>query len=100
MRENGYILTNNHVVEGADKIKVFLDDKREFEAKLIGTDKHTEVAVIKIDAKDLPAATLGDSDKIQVGELVMAIGNPFALSHTVTNGIVSATGRSGVLDVS
>ena len=98
VRENGYILTNHHVVNGADKIKVILDDKREFDAELVGTDKDTEVAVIKIDAEDLPAAALGDSDNLQVGELVMAIGNPFALSHTVTNGIVSATGRSGVLD--
>ncbi len=98
VREDGYILTNHHVVKNADKIKVILDDKREFNAELVGTDKETEVAVIKIDAKDLPAAALGDSDSLQVGELVMAIGNPFALSHTITNGIVSATGRSGVLD--
>ena len=98
VKKDGYILTNNHVIEGADKITVILDDKREFEAKLIGTDKETEVAVIKIEADGLPAAMLGDSDKLQVGELVMAIGNPFALSHTVTNGIVSATGRSGVLE--
>jgi len=98
VKADGYILTNNHVVEGADKIKVILADKREFNAKLIGTDRETEVAVIKIDAEDLPAAMLGDSDVLQVGELVMAIGNPFALSHTVTNGIVSATGRSGVLE--
>lgn len=98
VREDGYILTNSHVIEGADKIKVILADEREFEAKLIGTDKETEVAVIKIEAEDLPTAVLGDSDKLQVGELVMAIGNPFALSHTVTNGIVSAIGRSGVLE--
>lgn len=94
--EDGHILTNNHVVAGADEITVTLSDKREFDAKLVGTDKDTDVAVIKIDAKDLPVAKLGDSDKLQVGELVLAFGNPFRLSHTVTAGIISATGRSDV----
>lgn len=94
--ENGHILTNNHVVAGADEITVTLSDKREFEAKLVGTDKDTDVAVIKIDAKNLPVVRLGDSDKLQVGEWVLAIGNPFRLSHTVTAGIVSATGRANV----
>ncbi len=94
--EDGYILTNNHVIADADEIKVTLEDKREFDAKLIGTDKDSEVAVIKIDAKNLPAATLGNSDKLQVGEWVLAIGNPLRLSHTVTAGIISATGRSYV----
>ena len=98
VKEDGYILTNHHVINNADKIKVTLDDKREFDAELIGTDRETEVAVIKIDAEDLPAIQFGDSDGLQVGELVLAIGNPFGLSHTVTNGIVSATGRSNVLD--
>lgn len=98
VKEDGYILTNHHVINGADEIKVTLDDEREFDAKLVGTDEETEVAVIKIDAKDLPAMKLGDSDKLQAGEMVLAIGNPFGLSHTVTNGIVSATGRSGVLE--
>ncbi len=94
--EDGHILTNNHVVAGADEITVTLSDKREFDAKLVGTDKDTDVAVIKIDAKNLPIVRLGDSDKLQVGEWVLAIGNPFRLSHTVTAGIVSATGRANV----
>jgi len=94
--EDGYILTNNHVVADADEIKVTLEDKREFDAKMIGTDKDSEVAVIKIDAKDLPVMKLGDSDKLQAGEWVLAVGNPMGLSHTVTAGIVSATGRSGI----
>ncbi len=97
VKEDGYILTNHHVVSDADKIKVILNDKREFDAKLIGTDEETEVAVIKVEEKGLPVASLGDSDKLQVGEWVLAVGNPFGLSHTVTNGIVSATGRSDVL---
>ena len=98
VKEDGYILTNHHVVNNSDKIKVILDDKREFDAELVGTDRESEVAVIKIDAKDLPAVKFGDSDALQVGEMVLAIGNPFALSHTVTNGIVSAIGRSNVLN--
>lgn len=101
--ESGYILTNNHVVTGeggadVEEIKVTLSDKQEFDAKLIGRDPDTDVAVIKIDAKGLPAAKLGDSDNLQVGEWVLAIGRPLGLSHTVTAGIVSATGRSDVLD--
>jgi serine protease Do len=94
--KEGHILTNSHVVAGADIIKVTLNDKQEFDAKVVGTDKATDVAVIKIDAKDLPAARLGNSDELQVGEWVLAIGNPFRLSHTVTAGIISATGRSDV----
>ena len=96
VNKDGYILTNSHVVADADEIKVTLSNKEEFDAKLIGTDKDTDVAVIQIDAKDLPAAKPGDSDKLQVGEWVLAIGNPFRLSHTVTAGIVSATGRSNI----
>jgi len=92
--ENGYVLTNNHVVENATKVTVNLFDKREFDAKVIGTDPLTDLAVIKIDAKDLPAAYLGDSDKLKVGQWVMAIGNPMALTSTVTAGIISALGRS------
>jgi serine protease Do len=91
---DGYILTNNHVVENATKVTVGLMDKREYDAEVIGTDPLTDLAVIKIDAKDLPVAYLGDSDKLQVGQWVMAIGNPLALSSTVTAGIVSALGRS------
>jgi serine protease Do len=87
-------LTNNHVVENAKKIVVRLSDKREFEAKVVGRDSKTDIAVIKIGAKeDLPTAPLGDSDRLEVGEWVLAIGNPFGLEHTVTAGIVSAKGR-------
>ncbi len=92
--KDGYILTNNHVVEGADEVKVTLDDGRNFEAKVKGLDPKLDVALLKIDAgADLPAAQLGDSAKLQVGEWVMAIGNPFGLSETVTVGIVSAKER-------
>ena len=94
--QDGYILTNNHVVEDADKIMVTLMDGRELQAKLVGTDPSTEVAVIKIDANDLHALELANSDTLEVGEWVIAIGNPFGLSHTVTAGIVSAKGRSGL----
>ncbi|MCS6804155.1 MAG: DegQ family serine endoprotease [Acidobacteriota bacterium] len=93
---DGYILTNNHVVEGASEVKVTLADKREMTAKIIGTDAPTDVAVIKIDAKDLPAMPLGDSRNLQVGEFVLAVGNPFGLGHTVTFGIISATGRGNL----
>lgn len=92
--DDGYILTNNHVVENARQVTVTLHDKREFEAKIIGTDPTTDLAVIKIDTKNLPEAYLGDSDKIRVGQWVMAIGNPLSLASTVTAGIVSATGRN------
>ncbi len=93
--EDGYIVTNNHVVENAVKVKVNLFDKRELEAKIIGRDPLTDLAVIKIDAENLPAAYFGDSDKLKVGSWVMAIGNPLSyLTSTVTAGIVSATGRN------
>ena len=91
--DDGYIVTNNHVVENATKVTVGMSDKRTFEAKVIGTDPLTDLAVIKIDAKDLPTAYLGNSDDLKVGQWVMAIGNPLALSSTVTAGIVSAIGR-------
>ncbi|MGA2323739.1 MAG: Do family serine endopeptidase [Sedimentisphaerales bacterium] len=94
--QDGYILTNNHVVEDAEKITVTLLDGRELQAKIIGTDPSTEVAVIKIDANNLHALEMANSDTIEVGEWVIAIGNPFGLSHTVTAGIVSAKGRSGL----
>jgi len=91
---DGTILTNYHVVDGADKITVTLSDGQSFTGKVIGKDQKTDVAIVKIDARqDLPAVTLGDSDHLQVGEWVMAIGNPFGLDHTVTAGIVSAKGR-------
>ncbi|MDR2732336.1 MAG: DegQ family serine endoprotease [Fibromonadaceae bacterium] len=91
---SGQILTNNHVVDGAEQITVTLPDKREFKAKVIGTDEQTDIAVIQIegDVKDLPVASLGNSDALRVGEWVIAIGNPFGLSQTVTKGIVSAKG--------
>jgi len=91
---NGTILTNYHVVDGAQKISVTLSDGKSYDAKVLGKDEKTDIAVIKIDAgQDLPAVTLGDSDRLDVGEWVMAIGNPFGLDHTVTSGIVSAKGR-------
>ena len=91
--DDGYIVTNNHVVEKATKVTIGMFDKRTFEAKVVGTDPLTDLAVIKIDAKNLPAAYLGNSDDLKVGQWVMAIGNPLALSSTVTAGIVSAIGR-------
>jgi serine protease Do len=94
INREGYIVTNNHVVENASDIKVSLSDKEEYDAKVIGRDSKTDVALIKIEAKrELPAVALGDSGKLRVGEWVMAIGNPFGLGHTVTTGIVSAKGR-------
>ena len=94
---DGYIMTNNHVVGDADKVTVQLLDGREYEAKIIGTDPPTDVALIKIDADEkLPFLKLGDSDKLEVGDWVLAFGNPFGLSHTLTAGIVSAKGRSGM----
>jgi len=94
---DGYILTANHVVEDADEVKVAISDRgREFTAKVIGKDKLSDVAVLKIDAKDLPAITLADSDQLEVGDIVLAIGNPFGVGQTVTMGIVSALGRNGL----
>jgi serine protease Do len=94
---DGYILTANHVVEGADEIKVSIgEDKTVYAAKVIGTDQPTDVAILKIDAKDLPAIVLADSDQLEVGDVVLAIGNPYGLRQTVTMGIVSALGRSGL----
>ncbi len=90
----GHILTNNHVVADADKITVRLDDEREFEAEIIGTDPQSDVALIKIDGKKLPTLPLGNSDKLEVGEWVIAIGSPFELNQTVTVGVVSAKGRN------
>ena len=93
---DGYILTNNHVIKNADKIKVLLSDKREFTGKLVGADPKTDLAVIKIEAEDLSSIEIGNSDKLKVGELVLAIGNPFGLNQTITMGIVSAVGRANV----
>ncbi|MDT8338738.1 MAG: Do family serine endopeptidase [Sulfurimonas sp.] len=95
--EDGYIVTNNHVIDGADEIIVNLaGDKKEYEAKLIGKDEKSDLAVIKIEAKNLNAVTFYDSDKVKVGDIVFALGNPFGVGETITQGIVSATGRSGV----
>jgi len=91
---DGYIITNNHVVEGADSISVTLNDKRIFKAKVIGTDPQTDIALMKIEANDLQPITFGDSENLKVGEWVLAVGNPFNLTSTVTAGIVSAKGRS------
>jgi len=90
----GYLLTNNHVVEGANEIEVGLKDGREAKARLVGTDPDTDVAVLKIELERLPAITLGNVDALQVGDLVLAIGNPFNVGQTVTSGIVSALGRN------
>jgi serine protease Do len=93
IESNGYVLTNAHVVDGADSIYVTLTDKREFKAKLIGLDKRTDVALVKIEAVNLPRLPIGDSSKLRVGEWVLAIGSPFGLENTVTAGIVSAKSR-------
>jgi len=91
--EDGYILTNNHVVDKATDIKVALPDKREFKGKVVGSDPKTDVAVVKISASSLPSLSFGDSDKLQVGDYVFAIGDPFGIGETATMGIVSAKGR-------
>lgn len=93
---NGYIITNSHVIEHAEKITVTLRDQRRFEAKLVGSDPGSDIAVIKIIAGDLSALPFGDSDKLRVGDFVIAVGNPFGLGQTVTSGIVSALGRTGL----
>ncbi|MBP3837788.1 MAG: Do family serine endopeptidase [Prevotella sp.] len=92
--KDGYIVTNNHVVAGADELTVTLNDNREFSARIIGTDETSDLALIKVDGKDLPTLPVGDSDKLKVGEWVIAVGNPFGLNNTVTAGIVSAKARS------
>jgi serine protease Do len=94
--EDGYIVTNNHVIEQSEEIKVLLSNKRDYKAKLIGADPKTDIAVIKIEAKGLTALPWGDSNKLKVGEVVFAIGNPFGLNQTVTMGMISAVGRANV----
>jgi serine protease Do len=93
---DGYIITNNHVVEKSDEIKVTLLDKRIFKGRIVGADPKTDIAIIRIDANNLPSLSWGDSDKLQVGEFVLAIGSPYGLSNTVTMGIISAVGRANV----
>jgi len=93
---DGYIVTNNHVVDGATELNVSMSDKREMTARVIGTDSQTDIALIKVDARDLPHVTLGSSAAVEVGDIALAIGNPFGLGQTVTMGIVSATGRGGL----
>jgi len=94
MSDDGYIITNNHVVKDADEIIVRLNDRREFVAEVIGTDERSDIAVLKIDGKQLPILKMGDSSKLKVGEWVLAIGSPFGFEHSVTQGIISAMGRS------
>jgi serine protease Do len=94
--DTGYILTNSHVVKGADDIKVVLYDKREFKGTIVGADPKTDLAVVKIDAKDLPIISMGKSSTLKTGDVVLAIGNPFGLNQTITMGIVSAVGRSNL----
>jgi len=92
--QDGYIVTNNHVIERAQRIMVVLNDKREFEARLVGTDPNTDIALLKVEAEGLPTIAFGDADALKIGEWVLAIGNPFNLTSTVTAGIVSAKARS------
>jgi serine protease DegQ len=94
--DSGYVLTNHHVIDGADEITVTLADRRQFDAKLLGSDEGTDIALLQIEATGLTAIHIGDSDTLEVGDFVVAIGNPFGLGQTVTSGIVSALGRSGL----
>src|SRR5262245_1934525 len=94
LSSDGYLVTNAHVVDGADEVKVNLSDKRDFKAKVVGVDKRTDIALLKIESKEpLPKVSIGDPDKLKVGEWVVAIGKPFGLENTMTAGIVSAKGR-------
>jgi len=93
---DGYILTNNHVIDGASDVKVTFADKRQLEAKVIGADPKTDIAVLKVQGNDFPAITIGDSSKVQVGDYALAIGDPFGVGQTVTMGIVSAMNRGNL----
>src|SRR5438045_6112981 len=97
VRPDGYILTNVHVIEDADKIDVKLRDGREFPARVVGADEKTDIAVIKIDGKDLPVVPLGDSDAVRVGQFAFAIGAPYKLDYTFTYGVISGKGRNKLL---
>ena len=99
VRADGYILTNNHVIDGATDITVSLLDKRKFKAKVIGTDAKTDLGILKVDAKDLPTLVLADSSKVRVGDLALAMGQPFGLGQSVTMGIISAKGRTGLSSI-
>jgi serine protease Do len=94
VRQDGYVLTNNHVVDGAEQVTIELSDGRTLEAKVVGTDAASDLAVLKVDAKDLPTLALGDSDKVRVGDIALAVGNPLGVGQTVTMGIISAKGRA------
>ena len=94
--ENGYVITNHHVIAAAEKVTVVLSDGRQFEGEIVGSDEGTDIALLKVDASGLTALELGDSDSLEVGDFVLAIGNPFGLGQTVTSGIVSALGRGGM----
>jgi Do/DeqQ family serine protease len=93
---DGYIVTNDHVVDGSTELTISMADKRELKARVVGTDAKTDIALIKVDAKDLPHVTLGTSANVEVGDIALAMGNPFGLGQTVTMGIISATGRGGL----
>ncbi|MCV5341510.1 trypsin-like peptidase domain-containing protein, partial [Escherichia coli] len=90
---DGTILTNNHVIEGADRITVILSNNKSYEARLVGSDRPSDLAVLKIEAQNMPYLTLGNSDAVRVGDIVLAIGNPLGIGQTVTAGIISAKGR-------
>ena len=99
VKPDGYIITNNHVIDGATDVRVTLLDKREFKARVIGADSKTDIAVLKIDAKDLPVLPWGDSNKVRVGDVVLAMGEPFGIGQSVTMGIISAKGRSNITEI-
>ncbi len=99
VKPDGYIITNNHVIDGATDVRVTLLDKREFKARVIGADSKTDIAVLKIDARDLPVLPWGDSNKVRVGDVVLAMGEPFGLGQSVTMGIISAKGRSNITEI-
>src|SRR5581483_5041519 len=96
VRADGFIITNHHVIEGADELKVVLSERREFRAALVGQDPHTDLALLRVEAEGLPAIELGDSNQVRIGETVLSMGNALGLGQTVSSGIVGARGRSGI----